>query len=137
VGVKESTVLSWARRYHWKLPNRNGGAISAIKLQSRPGDALIAAHEGLEGATKTALMQTLAKAAQQVAGKEALDISSTAQLRDVCLAAARIFGWDGKPQTDVNITNQVGVICDEATRMRLIALRERITGTERRTDIQQ
>jgi hypothetical protein len=48
-------------------------------------------------------------------------------LRDICLAAARIFGWDGKPQTEVNITNQVGIICDEATRQRLIELRERIT----------
>ena len=47
--------------------------------------------------------------------------------RDICLVAARIFGWEGKPQTEVNITNQVGVICDEATRARLIALRERIT----------
>lgn len=132
VSVKESTVLSWAKRYDWKLPKRKGGAISAIRLQSRPGDALIAAHEGLEGATKTALMQTLAKAAQQVAGKAALDISSTAQLRDICLAAARIFGWDEKPQTEVNITNQVGLICDEATRMRLIALREKIMLPERR-----
>jgi len=47
-------------------------------------------------------------------------------LRDICLAAARIFGWDGKPQTEVNITNQVGLICDEATRQRLIAQRERL-----------
>ncbi len=92
-----------------------------------PGDALIAAREDLEGATKTALMQALAKAAQQVAGKEALEISSTAQLRDICLAAARIFGWDEKPQTQVNIANQVGLVCDKATRARLIALRERIT----------
>jgi len=38
-------------------------------------------------------MQALAKAAQQVAGKAALDVSNTAQLRDICLAAARIFGW--------------------------------------------
>ncbi len=72
-------------------------------------------------------MQTLAKAAQQVAGKEALEISNTAQLRDVCLAAARLYGWDGKPHTEVNITNQVGIVCDEATRARLIELRERIT----------
>jgi transposase len=126
LGIKESTVLSWARRYDWKLPKRKGGAISAIKLHSKPGDALIAAHEELEEATKTALMQTLAKAAQQVAGKPGLDVSNTAQLRDICLAAARIFGWDGKPQTEVNITNQVGVVCDEATRARIIALREKL-----------
>jgi hypothetical protein len=115
-----------ARRYDWKLPKRKGGAISAITLHAKPGDALIAAHEELEEATKTALMQTLAKAAQQVAGKPGLDVSNTAQLRDICLAAARIFGWDGKPQTEVNITNQVGVVCDEATRARIIALRERL-----------
>lgn len=126
VGIKESTVLSWARRYNWKLPKRKGGAISAITLHSKPGDALIAAHEDFEGVTKTALMQTLAKAAQQVAGKKALDVSNTAQLRDICLAAARIFGWEGKPQTEVNITNQVGVVCDEATRARLIKLREEL-----------
>lgn len=126
VGVKESTVLSWARRYRWNLPKRTGGAISAIKLQSRPGDALIAAHEDLQAATKTALMQTLAKVAKQVAGKDALDISSTGQLRDICLAAARIFGWDGKPQTEVNVTTQVSLVCDEPTRARLIALREEL-----------
>ncbi len=126
VGVKESTVLSWSKRYNWQLPKRKGGATSAIRLQSKPGDVLIAAHGDLENATKTALMQTLAKAAQEVAGKEALDISNTAQLRDVCLAAARIFGWNGNPHTEVNITNQVGIVCDEATRARLIALRERL-----------
>jgi hypothetical protein len=137
VGVKESTVLSWARRYHWKLPKRKGGAISAIKLQSSPGDALIAAHENLEGATKTALMQTLAKAAKQVAGRGALDVSSTGQLRDICLAAARIFGWDEKPQAQVNIANQVGLVCDEATRARLIAQRERLmTGERPRSETQ-
>ena len=52
-------------------------------------------------------------------------------MRDICLAAARIFGWEGKPQTEVNITNQVGIVCDEATRERLIALREKITLAER------
>jgi uncharacterized protein YjcR len=59
LGIKESTVLSWARRYGWKLPKRKPGAISrAINLQSqhaiKPGDALIAAHEDYEHITKTA-----------------------------------------------------------------------------------
>jgi hypothetical protein len=39
--------------------------------------------------TRTALAQTLAKAAQQVSESEALPVKNTAQLRDVCLAAAR------------------------------------------------
>ena len=34
-------------------------------------------------------MQALIKAAQAVAGRDALDIFNTAQLRDICLAAAR------------------------------------------------
>jgi hypothetical protein len=126
VGIKESTVLSWARRCNWKLPRRKGGAISAIKLHSKPGDALIAAHEELEDATKTALMQTVAKAARLAARKPALDVSTTAQLRDLALTLARLCGWDEKPQTEVNITNQVGVVCTEEQRMKLIKLRKEL-----------
>ena len=128
LGIKESTVLSWARRNKWKLPKRKGGATlksaNAITMHSKPGDALIATHAQLEGQTKTGLMQALAKAAQQVAGKDALDVSNTAQLRDICLAAARIYGWKDEPQTKVNITNQVGVVVTEEQRQRLIALLE-------------
>jgi hypothetical protein len=126
LGIKESTVLSWAKRCDWKLPKRKGGAISAIKLHSKPGDVLIATHKELEDATRTALMQAVAKAAQLAAQKPAMDVTTTAQLRDLALTMARLCGWDGKPQTEVNITNQVGVVCDEATRMRLIELREKL-----------
>ena len=78
LSIKESTVLSWARRYGWNLPKRKGGGNgkNALTLAIKPGDALIAAHDELEDATKTALMRTLAKAAQQVAGKDALDIAN-------------------------------------------------------------
>jgi hypothetical protein len=133
VGIKESTVLSWARRYNWKLPKRKGGttakSATPITMQSKPGDALIAAHEELEDATKTALMQTVAKAAQLAAQKPALDVSTKAQLRDLALTLARLCGWDDKAQTEVNITNQVGVVCTEEQRQRLIALREELTVT--------
>jgi hypothetical protein len=71
LGIKESTVLSRARRDEWKLPKRNGGATlksaSAITLQSKPGDVLIASHKELEGVTKTGLMLTAAKAATKAA----------------------------------------------------------------------
>jgi Putative ATPase subunit of terminase (gpP-like) len=113
LGIKESTVLSWARRYRWNLPKRKGGGSgkNAITLAIKPGDALIAAHEELEDTTKTGLMQALAKAARQVAGKEALDVSNTAQLRDICLAAARIFGWKGDSQVSVAVNaDKAGVI---------------------------
>src|SRR4029077_10548924 len=67
LGLNPNTVLSWAKRDNWKLPNRKGGATeasaNAITLQSKPGDVLIATHKELETKTKTALMQTVAKAA--------------------------------------------------------------------------
>jgi hypothetical protein len=59
-------------------------------------------------------MQALAKAARQVAGKEALDVSNTAQLRDICLAAARICGWKGESEVNVAVNNQVGVVISES-----------------------
>ena len=46
-------------------------------------------------------------------------------------AAFRFRVHGGKPQTQVNIANQVGVVCDEATRQRLIALREKLMLAER------
>jgi Putative ATPase subunit of terminase (gpP-like) len=67
LGIKESTVLSWARRYNWKLPKRKGGGSNAITPQSNPGDALIATHEELEGRTRSALATAIAKAAEAVA----------------------------------------------------------------------
>jgi hypothetical protein len=87
---------------------------------------LLAEHKELADATKTALAQTLAKAAQQIAKREALPVSNPAQLRDVCLAAARIFGWDG-PSVSVqtSVTNNT-LIISEAEQARLIAQRQRL-----------
>jgi len=66
-------------------------------------------------------MQTLAKAVQALAQKDALTVETVGQFKDACLAAAKLFGWDGKPQTEVNITNQMGVVCTEEQRQRLIS----------------
>jgi Putative ATPase subunit of terminase (gpP-like) len=135
LGIKESTVLSWAKRYGWKLPKRKGGATiknaNAITMQSKPGDALIAHHKELEQGTKTALMQTLHKAVKALAKKGPLDVSSIAQFKDACLAGAKLFGWDGNPQAEININNQVcaGIVCTEEQRQRLIQLREQIGAT--------
>jgi hypothetical protein len=85
-------------------------------------DALDATHEEIADATKTAILQTLQKAAQLAASKPALDVSTVAELRDLASSLDRLCG--GKPQ--VSITNQVGIVCDEATRMRLIKQREEL-----------
>ena len=130
VGVNESTVLSWAKRYDWKLPKRKGGATiksaTAITLQSKPGDALIAVHADLDGETKTGLKQILAKAVKALAEKGALPVENIAQFKDACLAAAKLFGWDGKPETQINVGIGVGIVCNEEQRKRLIELREKL-----------
>jgi hypothetical protein len=73
-------------------------------LQSKPGDVLIASHKELEGTTKTALMQTAAKAATKAAQNPPLDVSNTSQFRDLANSSSRIFGWNTKtgPQTHFN-----------------------------------
>jgi hypothetical protein len=132
LGINESTVLSRAKREDWKLPKRKGGAsikkANAITMQSTPSEALIAVHADLEEVTKTGLKQTLAKAVQALAKKEALPVESIAQFKDACLAGAKLFGWDGKEQTSVTVNTaiQAGIVCDEATRQELIAMRERL-----------
>jgi hypothetical protein len=132
VGINESTVLSWAKRYDWKLPKRKGGATiksaTAITMQSKPGDALIAVHEDYEGVTKTGLKRTLAKAVKALAEKDALPVESIAQFKDACLAGAKLFGWDGKPETQINVGIGVGIVCTEEQRKRWIGLREKLTG---------
>jgi len=123
---------SWARRGGWKLPKRKEGGVprslpaSFASVPHPIADALDATHNELEDATRTGLMQALAKAAQQVSGKDALDISNTAKLRDICLAAARVFGWTGDSQVNVEVNSQVNVVCNEQTRQELIEQRQRL-----------
>jgi len=100
------TGKSWARRGGWKLPKRPGGrpcrTLSASSLNPI-ADALVATHKEFETTTKTALMQTTAKAAEHAAQKPPLEVSNTSQLRDLAQSAARIFGWDsGKPGVQLN-----------------------------------
>ena len=134
LGINESTVLSRARRHGWKLPRRKGGATiknaNAITLQSTPSEALQSVHADLEEVTKTGLKQTLAKAVH--AKKEALPVESIAQFKDACLAAAKLFGWDGKGQSTVTVNADKAVIlCDEARRAELIVQRQRLLEAEK------
>jgi hypothetical protein len=106
LGVPIPTGKSWARRGGWQLPKRTGGrpcrTLSASSLNPI-ADVLVATHKDLETTTKTALMQTTAKAAASAAQKPPLDVSNTSQLRDLAQSAARIFGWDSdKPGVQLN-----------------------------------
>jgi hypothetical protein len=102
-----------------------------MPVQSKPGDVLIATHKELETKTKTALMQTVAKAAQLAAQKPAMDVSTTVQLRDLALTMAKLCGWDGKPSvTYYGDDNRTVVICDAERRQQLIEQRQRLLEQE-------
>jgi len=134
--LNPNTVLSWARRYDWKLPHRRDigrPAINPSALSLQSGDVLLDEHKRLEGQTKTALMQTLHKAVQAVARKGPLDITNMAQFRDACLSAARMFGWDGNAQPSVTYygdDNRTVVLCDAERRQQLIEQRQRLLEQE-------
>jgi molybdenum-dependent DNA-binding transcriptional regulator ModE len=106
LGINYNTVRSWAKRYNWgDLPERSGrpAIVPATDLQ-RPGDVLLRTHKELEATTKTALMQTAAKASVNAAKNPPLDVSNTSQFRDLATSSSRIFGWDRKdgPRTQFN-----------------------------------
>jgi hypothetical protein len=136
LGVPIPTGKSWAQRGGWKLPKRKGGGKPLELVASSPhpvADALDATHKELEAETKTALMQTLHKAAQAVAKKDPLDISNMGQFRDACLSAARMFGWDGSAQPSVTYygdDNRTVVLCDAERRQQLIEQRQRLLEQE-------
>ncbi|SRR5436190_7234805 len=112
LGLNEDTVCSWARRYNWNLFQRKNGRPStdlASTLHTQPGDVLLAEHKSLETKTKTALAQATARAAESAAKAEKpIEVTSTAHLRDLASASARIFGWDGDRGSAVTL-NQVVV----------------------------
>jgi len=129
VGIKESTVLSWASRYNWKLPKRKGGATlknaTAVTLRSTPGDALIAVHADHEESIKINILKALQKTAEQAARNPALDVKTVAQLRDLASAYERMSA-KSPSQVATIYNNPQAVICDEVTRMRLIAARDKM-----------
>src|SRR5262249_25147475 len=68
---------------------------------------------GLTGLEPVTLMTALAKAAQKAGGQEAIDVSNTAQLRDICLAAARVLGWKEGAGVNVSVNTQVAIVTPE------------------------
>jgi hypothetical protein len=80
-------------------------------------DALVATHKELETTTKTALMQTTAKAATNAAQKPPLDVSNTSQLRDLAQSAARIFGWN-TDQPGVQLNQQFVITTEQLEQIR-------------------
>src|SRR5258708_15599086 len=91
-GLSEDRVRKWSSRYKWleqRAPNQQEAVVTTV---TAPGDILLQEHRELETNTKTALMQTAAKAAVSAAQKPALDGSTTAHLTDLAHRAPRLFG---------------------------------------------
>jgi hypothetical protein len=125
LGLNPNTVLSWAKRDNWELPNRKGGATkasaNAITLQSKPGDVLLATHKELEERTKSGLARATARAAEAAANAaEPLPVGNTAQLRDLAASAARVFGWDQGPHTAVQVNTGFKLTMEQLEEIRAL-----------------
>jgi hypothetical protein len=121
------TGKSWARRGGWKLPKRTGGrpcrTLSASSASSlHPiADALASSHRELEERTKSGLARATARAAEAAAkAREPLPVSNTAQLRDLAASAARVFGWDKAPQTNVQVNTGFKLTMEQLEQMRAL-----------------
>jgi hypothetical protein len=99
LGVPISTGKSWARRGRWNLPKRPGGRPGrALPASAATGlhpiaEALKQSHQNLATETRSSLAQAAASAAK-AAAKAEIPVCSTAHLKDLAAAAARVFGWD-------------------------------------------
>jgi hypothetical protein len=117
------TGKSWARRGGWELPRRPGGrpqrTVEASSLHP-VADALAKTHKDLEAKTKSGLATAAAKAADHV---QSLDGASTFgqsnKLRDLAASAARIFGWDKAPQTNVQV-NTLRITAEQLAEIRAL-----------------
>jgi hypothetical protein len=109
LGIPIPTGKSWARRGRWELSKRKGGrpgrtllAASGASSLHPIADALKDSHKELAEKTRTSLAQAAARAAETAAAAE-IPVCSTAHLKDLASAAARVFGWDAKnPHVEFN-----------------------------------
>jgi HPt (histidine-containing phosphotransfer) domain-containing protein len=101
-GLKIGTVTKWASRYKWhrdkliaSIPAPRAGrpALNVSHLSQTPVKALEESHKELATETRSSLAQAAAKAAKRAAHTE-IPVCSTAHLKDLAAAAARVFGWD-------------------------------------------
>ena len=127
-GLSEDRVRKWSSRYKWleqKAPKQQEAAVTVV---TKPGDVLLATHKELDSRTRTALAKTTAREAEAAAtAPEPLQVSNTAQLRDLAASAARIFGW-GSDKPAGNTYNTLVVTTEQLQQIR--ALREQADAQE-------
>jgi hypothetical protein len=122
-GINPNTIFTWARRYQWNLPKRESPGRPRAELESimkaSPGDILLSEHKSLEAKTKTGLSRAVAKAAEHASTQPPLEVRNTSQLRDLAASAARIFGWDKAPQTNVQV-NTLRITAEQLAEIRAL-----------------
>jgi hypothetical protein len=117
-------VRKWSSRYKWleqRAPKQQEAVVTTV---TAPGDILLQEHKALESTTKSALMQTAAKAAEHAAEKPPLDVSNTSQLRDLAQSAARIFGWDNNDKPGVQLNQQFVISQEQLEQIRQLRATE-------------
>jgi hypothetical protein len=123
-GLSEDRVRKWSSRYKWleqRAPKQQEAVVTTV---TAPGDILLQEHKALETTTKSALMQTAAKAATHAAQKPPLDVSNTSQLRDLAQSAARIFGWDNNDKPGVQLNQQFVISQEQLEQIRQLRATE-------------
>jgi hypothetical protein len=139
--LNENTVLSWAKREHWNLPQRSSNtgagrpAILQSEMQSSPTDVLIAGLKENEEATRTSLSHAARRAAEATAVRAEVFPAwarNPQELQQLASATARIFGWSTDQRPSVNYYGDVNtvVVCDEKRRQQLIEQRQRLLEQE-------
>jgi hypothetical protein len=120
-GLSEDRVRKWSSRYKWleqRAPKQQQAAVTVV---TKPGDVLIATHKELEERTKSGLAQATARAAEAAAKAiKPLEITNTAQLRDLAASAARVFGWDKAPQTNVQVNTGFKLTMEQLEEIRAL-----------------
>jgi hypothetical protein len=122
-GLSEDRVRKWSSHYKWLEQSAPKQQEAAVTVVTTPGDVLLATHKELETKTKTALIQTTAKAATHAARKPPLDVSNTSQLRDLAQSAARIFGW-GSDKPGVQLNQQFVISQEQLEQIRQLRATE-------------
>jgi hypothetical protein len=80
---------------------------------------LLATHKELEERTKSGLAKATARAAEAAAtAAEAIQVSNTAQLRDLAASAARVFGWNNNDKPGVQLNQQFVITPEQLEQIR-------------------
>jgi hypothetical protein len=120
-GLSEDRVRKWSSRYKWleqRAPKQREATVTTV---TAPGDILLQSHKELETRTKSGLARAVTRSAEAAANAaEPLEVSTTADLRDLAASAARLFGWDKADRPGVQLNQQFVITQEQLAQMRAL-----------------